>query len=464
MASLPGTLKGFFVSKSKRLEMAKAAEALEVQRREMRYEESVVAGLMRKEYNYIEARSGIPIVKLNDYASFMTAGTGRVWATARSLHLVGSVVSSARLFVQNIKSNAELDSMKEPARFLVAPNPYDSMEEMTYWLSCHIKLTGNGYWLKDEADGRGRPKAIYPMLPQFMKIVPDRHTKINRYEYHVNGTVIVIPPEQIIHFKRPGPSSLLFGQGDVEGGQELYQSYINRSTMEEQFIANGAQPSGILTRKDPTESITPEQWDALKAKFKNEYTGRANAGKVCFLNGDWTYLRMGLTLNEMEALEKERLNIEQIFLNHGVPLSVAGIKNAANYATAKIDDIAFRKNECVPLLRLICGKLNSPGGLAMPYDPSLRFQFELSGLIDVEQTVKDYGPLVDRGAMTLNELRVKAGLPKSEDVLLDQYFVNNNRIPLELAGMSAGGPEEPQTPPRNVEEDPDKEDDKEDKE
>ena len=60
----------------------------------------------------------------------------------------------------------------------------------------------------------------------------------------------------------------------------------------------------------------------------------------------------------------------------------------------------------------------------------------MSGLIDVEQIVKEYKPLVELGAMTANELRELCNLPVIDNPLLDQFLVDTNRVPLELSGVS----------------------------
>lgn len=200
-------------------------------------------------------------------------------------------------------------------------------------------------------------------------------------------------------------------------------------------MANGAQPSGIMTRKG--EGYEDEdEWRAFKEKFVRDYGGKANAGKIAFLTGEWAFTRLGMTHQEMQSIEKERWAVEQIFAAHGVPLSVAGLSAASNYATARVEDMNFRKYTCAPMLALIAGKLNAIGGVAQAFNPNFRVKFNLSGLVDTEQIVKECRPLVELGAMSLNEVRERAGLPRSEDPLLDGHYISNNRIPLELAGMS----------------------------
>jgi len=408
-----------------------------------------------KERPFIEARNGVPISRLKDFNSYLEVGSKKVWASFRACHLTANILVSAEMQVLKVNKDGEADgdplpTNEYPGSLLVSPNPYDSWEEMVYMWTFHMKLTGKAYWMKDESNALGQPKHLFPLLPQFVELVPDRKTKVRHYQYKVSGETLTLKPEEVIEFRRPHPSSLIQGLGDVEAGTDLFQLYMTRNTLEERFLENGAQPSGILTKKDVVED--EDMWTMLKKKFDSAYAGKKNAGKTAFLNGDWTYTKMGLSMQEMQAIERERWTIEQIFLCHGVPLSVAGLESSANYATAKQDEINFRKYECVPLLNLLVGKLNggrtpdgSPPvnpGLASVFGEDIRFDYRLSGLVDVEQVMKDWAPLVRLGGLTPNELRRHAGMEPVQQPFLDQYFIEQGLVPIEMAGASQPAPEE----------------------
>lgn len=73
------------------------------------------------------------------------------------------------------------------------------------------------------------------------------------------------------------------------------------------------------------------------------------------------------------------------------------------------------------------------------FDESFRLTYEMSGLVDIEQVMKDYGPLFQRGAITPNELRELAGLERVDDPMMDQYFISQGMLPISIAGFGAGG-------------------------
>lgn len=384
--------------------------------------------------------NGIKINKFTDYDSYLKAGCKNVWATFRACHAVASVIMGTDFHLEQYGEMSDrVEDDDELYKFLRRPNPYDSWNEMLYLWTFHIKLTGCAYWLKDERNLLGQPDALYPLLPQYMRLEASKEVNISKFIYRVNGKEIEYDPEEIIYFRRPNPRDLMLGLGDVEPSEAIYNEHINRNTYNEQFMENGAQPSGVMTFKgeDAPEQV---EWERMKKDFERKYSGKDNAGKVAFLTGEWDYHQLGLSQQQMQGIERETLNMKTIFLNHGVPLSIVGL-GSANRATATVEELNFRKYEIVPLLEMFIGKMNAPQqGLFPFYDESrrvpARLSYNLSGLIDVQQVMNDYKPLVEMGGMTLNELREMAGLKRVANPYLDQYFIGSGRIPIEMAGLA----------------------------
>src|SRR6185503_2004914 len=127
-------------------------------------------------------------------------------------------------------------------------------------------------------------------------------------------------------------------------------------------------------------------------------------------------------------------------------------------ATARLDEMNFKRYEVVPLLDILVGKLNAMwsdghGVFIQAYATAWWLVYELSGLIDIEQRVREYKPLAEIGAITLNELRVLCGLEKLNNALLDQHFVASGRLPIEMAGLANNPPSDeiPKEPNDSVE-------------
>lgn len=398
-----------------------------------------------KSRDYIEFRLGVPIYKFSSYQSYITAGTKKVWCAMRAVRLISAAAISAKFKVVDGSDSGEAEAVAITPRdndsvrfakggFLKKPNENDTWEEIIELTVAHLEFTGNAYWAKDDLDGAGRPTSLFPLLPQHMKVIPDAAKKVGRYDYTVNGRVVSYDRDQIIHFKYVHPDDMMMGLGTIESGQGLYERAIAKGDIESQFLANGAQPSGVMTLDDASVS-DEEEWVKLKQRFNAEYGGKKNAGKTAFLNGKWTYHKLGMTMAEMEAIASEKWTIEQIFLNHGVPLSVAGIQGAANYATAKQDEQNFRRYKVVPVIDIIVGKLNADG-FVQSLNPTFNLVYELYGVIDTEQIQKVFTPLLREGVITRNEFRELLGMRRMDNPHMDQVTIMSHSIPIELAGLA----------------------------
>jgi hypothetical protein len=131
-----------------------------------------------KARQFIEHTIGVPIHQFADLRDYTEIGCKRVWASFRACHLTASIFLSTDFHVVG-KTSRVLAESPELDRLMSTPNPFDTWEEMLYQWVFHMKLTGCAYWLKDEPDYMGRPKNIYPLIPQYVSVVPHPTYKVS---------------------------------------------------------------------------------------------------------------------------------------------------------------------------------------------------------------------------------------------------------------------------------------------
>lgn len=403
----------------------------------------------RKAFAHLEKLAGVKLDKLTDYDSYLTAGVGKIWATFRSCDMVANVVSTTKFKICD-KSGITQDGDPIINKLFLNPNTHETFTELLYLTAFHIKLLGNAYWVKESltlgSRSKGMPTEIYPLYPQYVKVIPHSKNKIDKYEYTVNGNTRYFTPSEIIHFKRPNPKDPFLGIGDLEGAEPIYEDFLNNSKVKSKTLERGNLPAGILVR-DEFDGDNLE-WERSKAAWEAKYVGTRGKGGIAWLTGKWDFIRLAMTAEEEERVESEKKSVKDILLNHGVPASIIGQENAANYATARQDYINFRRFTCLPIVEYIFNRLNDPDEFLKKSHPDWYIHYELDGLLDVEQITKDYKPLVQIGAMTLNELRVKCGLEEVADPMLDNYYADSNRMTLEAISQGMEEPlEEIEIPP-----------------
>lgn len=381
--------------------------------------------------------SGMEVNKLIDYESYLTAGTRKCWALFRGCAVVSNVVMDTRFVLVKLGGDGTPVVNKEIDALLANPNEFENGVELLYKTSFHLKLTGNAFWYKDGANTRGdRPSELHVLNPKRVQIAVDPKEGITGYLYRpeTGGQQIPFAPEEIMHFRIPHPNNDYWGLGDVESSEDLIQDYINRQAWGKKFWENGAAPSGLLVCED---MITNKQnFDLAKAQWQEQYGGEKNTGKTAWLTGKWRYEKIGLTSTEMESVEGSKWTVEQICMQLGVPLSVMGLDSSANYATARTDDLRFRRYTVKPLITFIEDTINSD--LVDGFDAKLKLVFQVQGLKDLDSVVANYIPLFNAGAISLNELRVEAGFePKKDDPIFDEHYINAGMVPLSLSGVAA---------------------------
>lgn len=376
---------------------------------------------------------GIGEYRLTDFESYLRAGSGKVWAAYKACRLVADVFCTTPWSLQKEDSTeAQTDAWLQP--LIGRPNTYDTWTDFLARWVFHMKLTGNSFALKDETNGLGWPRKLWLLNPKAVVILRDPKKGVVGYKYRVNEKWIIYDTDEIVHWRLPNPNSEVWGLGEIEAGEELFNTVLAQSKFQEKFYSNGAAVSGIMARE---EEMDEREFKKLKAKWQEEYGGSKNAGKTAWITGKWEYKRLGLTFQEMEATASRKGNIEEIFSLMGIPLSVAGVGAAANYATSQQDDVKFRRYAVLPLLRIFADRFNEE--VVRVIRPDLWFCFNLAGLAYIKEVVEDYKELLASAGITPNELRDIVGIGRVDNPLLDKYYIGTHLVPLDLVGQLTPG-------------------------
>lgn len=376
----------------------------------------------------------LPVMQWVTYDDYLRATCGKLWATWKACDIVAEQVSSTPFTVTRENASEPVVVPGLTDLLLRSPNPTMTWPELLYLTAMHVKITGNAYWLKASMNADySKPVGLIPINPKIVDIIVNQKTgAVDGYKVQVGGRMQTFAAAEVVHFKKCHPNNAYYGIGELEAGNSLVADIANRGMYQEQFWKNNAQPSALLNLETDTPVDEPE-FNRVKAKFQSEYGGVKNAGKIAWLVGKWKYNRLGLSAEEMQAIEATRQSIEYIFTLHGVPLSVAGIKDAANYATAEIDMARFKAHTVRPAVKLIEDTFNTD--IASTFGP-YKLRFSVSGLIAVGGALQALTPGFDRGIFSINEARTMLGLEPIKDPIYEQRFIQSGLVPLDLAGLS----------------------------
>lgn len=227
------------------------------------------------------------------------------------------------------------------------PNPQMSGVEFKRLLSLSSKLTGNAYIILDPP-GTKKPTEMWPLQPQNVKPQADSKRFISGYTYSVNGGTRSYAPEQIIHIREATPANLQYGQGAMSAATNAVTSDILADSWNRYFFGNSARPDAVLESGDNTLDANGQK-RAVKAWHKM-FEGPKNRGRVAVLSG-LKYVEVNRNHKDMDFINLRKMLREEILAAFGVPQSMVGILDQANYSNMKEQTRTFWIQTMIPEIR-----------------------------------------------------------------------------------------------------------------
>jgi len=309
---------------------------------------------------------------------------------------------------------------------------------LMFWTECDRLVFGPAYW--EVARDR-----LLRLNPQTIERIVTRDG-IQGYRQTLDGiTTAEWSPREIVHFRDYDPDddfgavsamSLALGGIDVTHSIGRFAGY---------FFSNGALPSGLLVSESPLRDTDRQR---ILADWKRQFQGVDRSHGTALLDGGrLTYTPITPPMKDLamaELREEERREIAAAF---GVPMTIALMTEAANYATSHQDYVNFYALTIKPEMDLLVDTMNRElvplyGAADAKVEPVWD---------EVEALQEDRTAVTTRaaaafpaGVMSLNEARRMQGLDPIQDTTTgterDYFQLAGKLVPreaLEAGDLSA---------------------------
>lgn len=236
---------------------------------------------------------------------------------------------------------------KHPFRNIMNhPNPHMSGMEFKRIISLSSKLTGNAFIIT-EPDGVKAPIELWPLQPDKVQVTSDTKNFISGYVYSVNGNPRKFSPDRIIHIREATPSNFQYGQGSLTAVKNAVASDINADAWNRYFFANSARPDAVLESTMPLSDVDMKR---AVAGWKKNHEGPRNTSRIAVLAG-LKYVEVNRTHKDMDFVNLRKMLREEILAAFGVPQSMVGILDQANYSNMKEQTKTFWNQTMIPEIR-----------------------------------------------------------------------------------------------------------------
>lgn len=328
--------------------------------------------------------------------------------------------------------------LPELQALLRRPNPDTSAFELLYSTLAHLELTGNAFWYLEGIDGSalfatdskglplmrngglvagdrphfGKPKRIYTLEPDRMKIAKVGEGRVAGYGYRLPTTSVDMPLERdwVVHFRYPHPSNRWWGLGPVEAAALKLETDTYSERWNRNIFRNSAMPGGVVEIPAAIGStivppMTDAEFDRLKREWAQSHKGVDNAHRIAILEHGAHFTPTLLNARDVDFLRGREMTREELCSIFHVPPAKIGVLRYANYANSREQDKTFWAECMGPKLALIAAKITAE--LVARYRPDAEWAFADVNPRDAQIEAQVAVSLAQAGLRTINELRAE---------------------------------------------------------
>lgn len=266
-------------------------------------------------------------------------------------------------------------------------------------------LYGDAYWY---LEGDKAPESILFIHPD--RILPiDSDTKwISGYQLYDDVGQKVgppIPPERILHFKtfNPDPEART-GISFITAIRDSIQLDLQQRGYNKAFFKNSGRVDAVLQTDN---KLTKEGYNRVSRYWRRSFQGVNNAHRMAILEQGLKYQPIAVAPKDAEWVNQAKISRLEICAVAGVPLTVAGAEEAANFATALEHKRSFYEETALPLLITMVEVIQ--WGLVSVFAPDVEVTFDLSHIDALSEAKKDRHERIRSdllsGLITVNEAR-----------------------------------------------------------
>ena len=319
-------------------------------------------------------------------------------------------------------------------KVLERPNPrMTSKFDLFVATQSFLELVGNAYWYLSVEENSRKVREIYVMRPDRVRVATDKNTgDIVGYTFRDDsGIELPLDIDEVQHFKTFNPEDDYYGIGTVEAGIIYIETEEDSAIFQRNFIKNQASPSGILTINGKIEK---EQFQKVKAAWKEKTEGLANVGKTLFIRGaDANFTKIGLSLGDLDMEKLKSITEDKILKMFRMPKIILGDTDQSGLGrgNAETADYVFAKRNIDPKqLRIDDGIQNI---IRRNWKDEVTIVSHVSQIPeDFDRQLDEEDKLVNR-VMTVNEVRQRRGLPTVGSAG-DRLYIGFNQVSITEAG------------------------------
>ena len=301
------------------------------------------------------------------------------------------------------------------AQLLRKVNPFWTFRRLQFMDEVCMGLWGESYWAVEKGR-RGEPTEIWWLKPSRVRPVIHEDNYIEKYVYSpvAGGEPIPFDADEIIWFRYPNPVDEFSALAPLAAARLAADTAASMQTSNKKLFDQGLQLAGTISPSDPKVTFSKDQAEELEGDLSRRFAGVSKAHRWAVLRFDAKFNEMSISQKDAQYVEGLNLTFRQVCRAYHVPSPLANDLEHATLANAQefvkllwahglVPDADFKaadiEEQFLPMFAA------GPDHLEWDYSRVPALQESESAVWERE------GAQLDRGVVTINEVRRKRGMP-----------------------------------------------------
>jgi HK97 family phage portal protein len=336
--------------------------------------------------------------------------------------------------VKNLDEN-QVDS--DLSKLLLRPNNSQGQDQFFYLVGTSYKTCGEAIiWKNRGGLENGKVLELYVLPPWLVHHVSDGTLfGIKEYVLEIGGSKIILPKEDVIHWKKPQLSidqtgTHLRGFNPLVPQKRTIQESNDIDDASVAMFQNGGA-RGLAFNKQLAD-LSPEQESKLDMIFDNKINNKDRKSSIVQAQGEWGYIDISKGAVDMQLIEADEKVIKKICFANGFPPEL--FQSDSTFANKEQAWYFFITNTLMPMAASLDGELNR----------SLLPDFKERGFVSTDfselpemQTMrlKSVEAAAKAWWLTPNEKRAMMMEEEKPEKEMNEVYIPQNLVPITEASM-----------------------------
>ena len=295
-------------------------------------------------------------------------------------------------------------------RLLDRVNPWYTRGDLWRATEIYLDLWGAAFWaLERDQDGQWE---IWALRPDRVSVVPDRQRYIRGFVYQGRTGPVAYTPDEMVWLRYFNPLDEYAGLSPIAPARMSVDMGRDGLRFNRNFLRNSARPDFLLLTNESMNDVEVEEF---YNRWEARHRGVANPNRPAIASFIRDVKTLGFSHRDMDFIQGLRWSLEDVSRVFGVPKPLLSDLERATFANINAAERIFWRNTMLPQVGFLEEQINRMLLPRLGY-PNLAIKFDLSNIEalreDENSRVTRETQLLDRGVLTINEVRRSRNLPE----------------------------------------------------